>query len=336
MKKVILGFIGIFGFLSIALANMFGFTNAPKERYIEFDYAVNFNKIPQGVIDLNIWLPLMPENDYQRIEEIAIDPKGGCETTSDRTYGNKILHYSLPSSKAPSRINVHYKVRRREYSRSSRGNDQGVGGIKETSEDLSKYLQPSRLVTISPRVKELAAQVTKGKKGTIDKAKSIYDYVFQNVSYDKTVPGWGNGDTERVCDLKTGNCTDFHSLFISLARASNIPAKFVMGVPLTKEQKGKPKGYHCWSEFYDERLGWVPVDISEAWKDKSRYQYFFGNLDPNRLEFTQGRDIVLEPAQQGDPLNYFLYPYIEADGKPFYDFKVSFKFREQFKQLGKK
>ena len=30
---------------------------------------------------------------------------------------------------------------------------------------------------------------------------------------------------------------------------------------------------------------------------------------------TFGRDLILEPAQQGPPLNYFVFPYAEADGK---------------------
>jgi len=338
MKKTVLGFIGVFGLFSFALANMLGFTNASasQERYVEFDYDVTLNKIPQGTNGLNIWLPLMPENDYQVVEEMVIEPGNGYTITSDKAYDNKIIHYALNAPQASFHINVRYKVLRREYANQSYDHRSANNKNSGSPQELNKYLQPSRLVTISPRVKELALKITKGKTGTLDKAKAIYDHVFENVSYDKTLPGWGNGDTERVCDLKTGNCTDFHSLFISLARASGIPAKFVMGVPLTEEREGQPRGYHCWAEFYDEQLGWVPVDISEAWKDKSKYQYFFGNLNPNRLEFTQGRDIVLEPAQKGEPLNYFLYPYIEADGKPFYDFEVSFKFREQFKQLGKK
>jgi hypothetical protein len=29
-----------------------------------------------------------------------------------------------------------------------------------------------------------------------------------------------------------------------------------------------------------------------------------------------GRDIRQDPPQQGEPLNYFIYPYAEVDGKP--------------------
>ena len=31
----------------------------------------------------------------------------------------------------------------------------------------------------------------------------------------------------------------------------------------------------------------------------------------------RGRDLVLVPKQQGPPLNYFVYPYVEVDGQPW-------------------
>lgn len=34
------------------------------------------------------------------------------------------------------------------------------------------------------------------------------------------------------------------------------------------------------------------------------------------MAISRGRDVRLEPPQQSDPLNYFVYPYAEADGKP--------------------
>ena len=43
--------------------------------------------------------------------------------------------------------------------------------------------------------------------------------------------------------------------------------------------------------------------------------YFFGSVDANRVQFSTGRDITLSPQQDGPPLNYFVYPYVEIDGK---------------------
>jgi hypothetical protein len=39
-------------------------------------------------------------------------------------------------------------------------------------------------------------------------------------------------------------------------------------------------------------------------------------LERSAVAFSKGRDIALEPRQAGPLLNYFIYPYAEADGKP--------------------
>ena len=309
------------------------YADVPKSRDLEFDYAVEVKGIPKSAADVNVWIPYLPQTDYQIVTDVSVEPQG-AEVTSDKIYHNKILHFSLQSPADSFEIKVRYKVKRFEYSKKPEDSFTKISH-PDDPEDLTKYLQSNRLVTVSPQIKTIAAAVTKGKKTTLEKARAIYDFVFENVSYDKSIPGWGNGDTERVCLIKAGNCTDFHSLFISLARASGIPAKFVIGVPVARDKtEGEIKGYHCWAEFYDTRLGWVPVDISEAWKDKAKRDYYFGTISDDRLELTQGRDIVLEPPQKGEPLNYFVYPYVEIDGTPYTNVEFSFKFKEQSQEGG--
>jgi hypothetical protein len=70
----------------------------------------------------------------------------------------------------------------------------------------------------------------------------------------------------------------------------------------------------------------VPVDISEANKNPKLRDYYFGNLTPDRITFSTGRDIVLAPKQEGPPLNFFVYPYVEVGGKPYPADKVKRKF----------
>jgi hypothetical protein len=74
----------------------------------------------------------------------------------------------------------------------------------------------------------------------------------------------------------------------------------------------------------------VPVDSSEAAKAPARRAYFFGHHDENRLEFSRGRNLRLVPAQRGGPLNFFVYPYAEVDGRPHaaIDRKFTFADRE--------
>ena len=44
------------------------------------------------------------------------------------------------------------------------------------------------------------------------------------------------------------------------------------------------------------------------------------------MQFTLGRDIVLSPAQAGEPLNYSIYPYVEVGGKKYDNVLNAFSF----------
>jgi len=172
-------------------------------------------------------------------------------------------------------FDIEYEVTRREriaWSQSPRLVAAALTG-KERRDDL----QPDALVPITGLPAELAVKVTAGKTQTLDKARAIYDYVFTTMGYDKTGTGWGRGDVLYACDAKKGNCTDFHSLFIAMSRSQGIPARFEIGFPLPADKhSGEIAGHHCWSDFYIDGKGWIPVDISEAWKHPEKRDCFFG------------------------------------------------------------
>jgi transglutaminase-like putative cysteine protease len=176
-------------------------------------------------------------------------------------------------------------------------------------------LGPDRLVPIDGEIAQVSARVGHRGASPYDQARAIYNYVIANMTYEKSGTGWGRGDAIYACDFKKGNCTDFHSLFIAIARSRGIPARFTSGFPLGASSSGVVPGYHCWAEF---RAGgqWVPVDASEAWKHPQLRDYYFGHLDANRVASTMGRDLQLIPPQHGGPLNFLIYPYVEVDGKP--------------------
>jgi hypothetical protein len=117
--------------------------------------------------------------------------------------------------------------------------------------------------------------------------------------------------------VRFGNCTDFHSLFMSLCRAEGVPTVFEMGYPTMPDgETDRVGGYHCWAYFHDGASGWVPVDISEADKHPEKAEFFYGHLDPDRITFSRGRDIRL-PGMAGPPLNYLpAGAYVEVDGAP--------------------
>jgi len=91
---------------------------------------------------------------------------------------------------------------------------------------------------------------------------------------------------------------------------------------------GQIAGYHCWAEFYTRERGWFPVDISEAWKHQEKKEYFFGAHDVNRVQFSVGRDLQLNPAQHGDRVNYLIFPYVKLGGEPYPNVANAFSFTD--------
>lgn len=290
-------------------------TYSEQTRHFTFHYAFTVRNVQQGQ-RIEVWFPLAKSDAFQLVHIRSIVGDLPLTRNREAKSGNMSFHaVARGAAKDEYNFDVTYDVVRREHVGLPRN---GVNPrlVKVSRKQASEYLGPDKLVPVTGRLADLAARQVEGQTGTLERARALYDYVFSTMRYDKSGSGWGRGDAEWACDSKRGNCTDFHSLFISMARSLRIPTRFEIGfaIPANKTS-GEIPGYHCWTEFYDPEYGWVPVDISEAWKDPSKKDYFFGAHDTNRVQFSMGRDLILSPPQAGEPLNYFVYPYVEVDGK---------------------
>ena len=304
---------------------------SPPERKFEFTYSFTLKDLPAGTKLVRIWIPVPPSDKHQSATMSRTDAPVGSKLGKDPEYGNQIRYFEIHDPGAGEyKFTVVYKVTRREYSRgdfATLERKDAPPGVVPAS--MTRFVEPDKLIPTDGVIQELAQKVTGNDKGTVAKAHAAYEYLFTTMKYDKTGTGWGRGDAVWACDAKHGNCTDFHSPFIGMLRADKIPAKFEIGFPLPEgKDQGDIPGYHCWAEFYSGNIGWIPVDISEAWKAKQKETYFFGSIDANRVQFSTGRDIPLVPKQDGPPLNYFVYPYVEVDGKPYDKIEKHFSFVE--------
>jgi transglutaminase-like putative cysteine protease len=304
------------------------FASAQTTRHFTFHYAFTVKDVPAGQ-RVRVWFPTAHSDEYQHVRVISAKGDLSLKRTRESRFGNEIYSAEALKSKGGDlHFEVVYDVVRYEHLTLGliRPRLQNASLDKK---DSQLYLSADKLVPITGRPAELAATVTAGKDSQLDKARAIYDYVFANMSYDKSGTGWGHGDVLYACNAKKGNCTDFHSLFIAMARSQGIPARFEIGFPLPSDKtSGEIGGYHCWAEFFNPQNGWVPVDISEAWKHQEKKNYFFGANDADRIQFSIGRDLKLNPAHQGEPLNYFVYPYAEVDGKEYPRVDMQFSFAD--------
>jgi transglutaminase-like putative cysteine protease len=311
---------------------------SPPLRTFRFTYSFTIKDIPSGAKQVRVWVPVPQTDQHQTVRVLNMKAPAKTQITQEPEYGNRMMYVELPNpAPAQAEFTLEYEVTRREYSRGDYAQlerkDQKPGVV---SASMNRLVAPDTLIPTDGKIKALAVEVTGSQTGTVAKGKAAYDYLFTNMRYDKTGTGWGRGDAVWACDAKHGNCTDFHSPFIGMLRADGIPARFDIGFPLPENKdKGDIAGYHCWAEFYAPKIGWIPVDISEAWKAKQKQDYFFGSVDANRVQFSTGRDITLSPKQDGPALNYFVYPYVEIDGKPYEKLDKQFSF-EEVNSAGKK
>jgi transglutaminase-like putative cysteine protease len=281
---------------------------AREERAVRFEVQATV-RVPSEAAKARIWVPLPSTQDCQVITNLRIDAGIPYRETRDSLYGNRMAYFEV-SPPIPAEIPIRISFDARRLETSSQRED-CVEALRAC------LLREDRLVAIDGEVALRAAAATRDAMTPREAARGIYDSVLAAVDYDKSGTGWGRGDTRYVCEVGKGNCTDFHALFIGMARARGIPASFEIGVSLPATgREGEIAGYHCWAWFEESPGVWTPVDASEADKDPSRREYFFGTLCCNRIAFTRGRDITLEPAQSADPLNYFIFPYVEVDGRP--------------------
>jgi hypothetical protein len=213
---------------------------------------------------------------------------------------------------------------------------------------------------IDADVTKLAAEIRGTEDNPVRVARQLYDWTLANVEYwVKDPKRWKAspvGSSTYCLQNRTGNCTDFHSLWTALARASGLPTRMKYGSLFKPALNGleRDASYHCWPEFWAPGIGWIPHDVAVAdifvgpiaIDDDNREKvalttasgydgpspkwvdYYFGNLDARRVTWSLGRDLVLEPKQDAGPVNAVPKGYVEVDGKEFAGWQRTMTYRE--------
>ncbi len=268
----------------------------------EFRYRVF---LPEISGPAKLWIPLPSSDAFQEVTLTSIDAPDGHRVLDEQKYGNKVLYWELNPQDGAKPLDIRYDVKRIEKA-----------SYEDDRDDPARYLNPERLVPQDARFEAVARKAVEGKQTDLQRARALYDLVIDELRYAKAGEGWGEGNAGFACDARHGNCTDYHAYFIALARAVDIPARFAIGAAIpSSRDDGGVDGYHCWVEFHAEGKWW-PVDISEADKYSALATYYFGHHPANRLEFSRGRDLEVDPSPSTGPINFLAYPILEVEGVP--------------------
>ncbi len=296
-------------------------------RRVSFAYEVSWPKLPKELKAMDFWVPIPWNGGAQSVSNLVFQSPGNVSAATESLHGNNMYHgASGQRGGVPYNVTIRCVVERKAIRFDDLSRRPATSSAEEPA-NLGQYLKGDRLAPLEAGIRSKAASIAGSLRADHEKARAMYDYVAGKMKLVGGGEQWGQGDLARIMESMEGSSFDVSTLLVGLLRASGIPARTAIGFQLPV---GAAEGFlsrtHAWAEFWLPGFGWVPADPTLAIAHPKEKDRWFGQLDENRVQMSVGRDVVLEPPQKGDPLNYFLYPYAEADGLPLTGSSYRFSF----------
>jgi transglutaminase-like putative cysteine protease len=196
----------------------------------------------------------------QKVLNWAVTVDGAkIETGYLDQYGNRVELVSAEGAEHTIRIIATGEVETTDKA--------GVFGAHIGFCPLWLFLRETALTKPGKLIKELAKSI----KGDSELAQmhALMDAIHETVAY---TPGTTTTETtaEEALAAKTGVCQDHAHIFISAARLSGLPARYVSGY-LLMEGETEQVATHAWAEAHIPGLGWVGFDPANNMCPDDRY-----------------------------------------------------------------
>lgn len=165
-----------------------------------------------------------------------------------------------------------------------------AGAVSQTNVDdpvLRPHLaERAPHVVFTPEIRRLAADIVTTETNPYRKAERIYSWIQKNVRWCAEMEySVISNIVEKVATERRGDCGTQALLFVTLCRASGVPARWQSGW-VTRPGRGG-WNMHDWAEFHVEPYGWLPADPSLAGRFRNSEDdlrlFFFGNVDGYRM-----------------------------------------------------
>ncbi len=256
---------------------------------------------------VRVWVPV-PVSDHAQEVDLLQAPQRVRWSPPDR-YGNRFA-YLLWDGLGARSLRFVYRIHRHQ---DDGGMDPGDRTMTR-AEAYLVYLADEMLVPSSGPAAEIAYQEME-KVGRDQLPGAVYRRVLQEMDYSTEGEGWGHGSADWAAQHQSGDSTDFVAYFTSALRSQDFAVRSQMGYLLPHHQKaGEITRTHSWAHWFRDEHGWQPVDLLEGELDAGRVDYFAEHLGSNRVGLSCGRDLILDPPQSGDALNFFVRAYAEQGG----------------------
>ena len=248
---------------------------------LTFDYHLT-NSNP-GSVTQQVTLPL--DLDTQQLVVQSLQP--APDNVAVDADGNYLANYTVPGMGS---LNVHVAVDVRIWPKMYNLN-QNAGHSALPPAVVAAYTRAQPYLAGQQRADSNRARALTAKTPSVAaQAQAIYAFTSSRIQYSSQrarviLSSLTNKDMRKgavaALQPKSGVCMEYSDLFVTLARAVGIPARWRAGLAYQgKEDRNTPALQlgHAWSDFYAPGVGWVPVDAT--WGSAGDY---FARADTNHI-----------------------------------------------------
>ena len=144
----------------------------------------------------------------------------------------------------------------------------GVLGDVKSAMPLWLYRRQTELTEPGAQISSLVEDLH-GVSDRLGALHALSERIRDAVAYG-TGSTYADTTAEEAMAGGKGVCQDHSHIFISAARAADIPARYVSGY-LLMDDRIEQDATHAWAEAHVENLGWVGFDVSNGHSPDERY-----------------------------------------------------------------
>lgn len=270
------------------------------------------------------WWIAIPDNERHQdlLDFDLVDAPGTWSIVRDADRGNRFLYVEVANpGKTEIEAQVRFTLQREPVLQVV--DPAKVGALRDVHRQLfaDALDRNAPNMEVTDELQAIADEVCGDETNPALMAKALLAYVLEyadHYSKDPTKPHCGIGSADDCLTNAGGCCTDLHSLFITLARARELPTRLQMGYRLNPKREGETydPGYRCWVEYFLPGYGWVSADIVEAdAPDGLGAERWFSGLTEWRLWLNEGREFRLQPNEPSKSVNTMIIGHALIDGK---------------------
>jgi len=148
-----------------------------------------------------------------------------------------------------------------------------IAQMRNSTQEYPDWLKEYYLqlpTNFSPKISELALEITEGYTNPYDKTQAITDYLRKHITYSQIIPAPPNGSDPIewfLFEHKSGFCNYYATSEVLMLRSIGIPARivfgFAQGEPQNKDETEflvRRKQSHAWPEVFFTGIGWVEFE----------------------------------------------------------------------------